>query len=110
MGSILRRCLRDELYPLLWAEVQVMLERDAEEVVTGRCCQELLKYIDVQPYKYTEQHEKEVRDVRMRQNSAEGGNGKDIDNDQEFKLQFQKGKKGILTVLVINPELDDDKC
>jgi hypothetical protein len=113
---IILRALRDELYPMFWLEVQKNLANAAEAEVCRRCREELLKIVDVQPYKITPADIQAAKDERSLHNQDAdaddpmAGAESDDDNDMDWKLQKKYRLNGYCSVLVVAPETSKENC
>lgn len=104
---VIIRTLRNELYPLLWAEVKASLARAAEDAVCAACIAKLTKIVDMQPWKPTITGESEIdRDVDIDDERAlmrDGDDGLD-------KREHAGRKLGYNSAIVVVPELGQDTC
>ncbi|CAJ1461907.1 unnamed protein product [Effrenium voratum] len=107
--TILRRVLQEELYPMVWAEVQDYLTKMSSQVVCQAVRERLTRMVDVQPVVETDvkldEAEEKVRHMRQEQ---------DDDTDMRRKredpawLQERRArKKGLCSILVVLPEVGE---
>lgn len=113
--QIILRALRDELYPMLWAEVQQKLARDAEDVVCRLCGEELKRKIDIQPYRLNAKEYgnwKSNRKYAISNVKDIGNMADDSDSDDDREWQREKSARfdGYGPVLCLVPEIAGESC
>lgn len=107
---ILRRALRDELYPMLWAEVQAELTRKAEAAVCKQACENLCRIIDQKPFRVTQEELAQQRqENKWRMQDVHKGGEIDSDGESDNDFEWVREKKarlgGCNSVLVVVPNV-----
>jgi len=112
---ILLRALRDELYPMLWAEVQKRLMKEAEAEVCRQCCESLTKIVDCQPFRLSKE---ELHQQKEEDKWKYGGDvnddardsGSESDDDPEWEREKKERLAGYSSVLVVTYEVKSNTC
>ncbi|CAE8617028.1 unnamed protein product, partial [Polarella glacialis] len=106
--QIISRVLFDELYPMLWSEVQDYLAKSAEEFVCNECARKLNGLVDMQPFRMTDQTIKENKD-KLKAASKHVDEETDAEmedhRDIAFKTEKDARKQGLNSVIVVLPEV-----
>lgn len=107
--QIIKRALADELYPMLWAEVQDKLMRTVETLVCSRIRAKLRGLLDVQPYWPSEEDlqngEEEVLKIVHGDDAEDALPVVKKKMDAAWELEKEGRKQGLASVLVILPEV-----
>eukprot|EP00931_Biecheleriopsis_adriatica_P115117 TRINITY_DN90956_c0_g1_i1.p1 TRINITY_DN90956_c0_g1~~TRINITY_DN90956_c0_g1_i1.p1 ORF type:complete len:1956 (+),score=491.78 TRINITY_DN90956_c0_g1_i1:121-5988(+) len=107
--SIIKRALVDELYPMIWAEVQDHLAKKSDHVVCSACREELTKMLDRQPWVPDDKWFKDAEAAVT--TKLEGDNDDDEGaaiarrrQDPAWQSEKDMRKAGLCSVLIVLPE------